>query len=1714
MTKTTFLLVGLFSFICISASLKGQTISSQQDGPWDQASTWLGGIVPTSSNSTSVIINNNITITSTAYPSGSPLIIDNVTISNSSSANIIVNSNAFVTLANGSGTDLTFLGIGTMNVSGYLIAKNGTTFSGSTISNFTFLTGSTYEHQATDPTVSLPTAIYNSASTVLITGFASGGTLNSSWNVPLGNVVYNCANQASSPVDFAGFLAQIQGNLTILNTGASGGRILFSSTTTTVINIGGDLSVSGNSRLLWTTTGNATVNVGGNFAFNPSGLVSSSGFVFGTNGSGTLNVTGNSSMTGGTWIFSNNSSATSSFNLGGNLSCSSTFASVFGSTSTINFIGTAIQQNFNPTGATFPSTLILTINSSAGVNLLGTLVLSGVTNLISGTLTLQNSSLSMNGVINRTSGVIATTGAPTLIIGGSGAVPSDLSIAPGSSFQIFGLNRPNVTLITNSNFSVADLQLLAGTLTNNGAITISNGGLVEIASTSTANTGKLSNVVVASGTYDLKYTNDIGLSSGPELPSSSSTLGSLTKLGISTLTITKSITVNGGLNISSGAFTCNANNVDVNSFTNSGTFNAPISSATTGLTLTGNFVNTGTFNNNSGTVVVGGAVSFFGTPPTLNNLTIGPSGVLTSPSFLSIQGNFINNGSFVSGNNTFNFIGGGVQTISGSTNTQFYNLAVNKSGGSLTVNSSETVINNLILTSGILAINSNLLSLSNGSTITRSSGSISTSRPAGGPWNLIYATTTSFTATGFEIPSSGTVISLTLNSSSGTSIGLSAAQPLNVSGAFVILNSGNTFSSGSNNVSAGSLTNAGIFNAPSSSAAIGLTLNGNFTNSGTFNNNSGTIVIGGAVNFLGTPPTLNHLSIGPSGAFTLPASLSIQGNFTNNGSLISGLNTINFTGSATQSISGVSNSQFYNFVVNKINSSVTFNSTGTIVNNLTIIAGTLRVSAAVSVSSSSSQVTLTSGILIINSSLLTIANGATIIRAAGAISTSRPAGGPWNLIYTNNSDVTSGFEIPASGNLTNLTLNNSSGTSVSLAASQPLNVSGAFISSTGTIFIAGANNVSAGSITNGGTFNAPGSSASTGLTLNGNFTNNGTFTNNSGTVVIAGVVSILNIIPIFNNLTVSASGIFTSPSALTLQGNLQNDGSFISGSGTITFSGNTAKQIKGTHKIVFNSITVVNGAQPIDLSLEASSGADLTGILTMGASSVFDTDGAADNKVFTLLSSADRPTFDASIAALSGVGQLPGKITVQRYLSRIGVAQFGFQVYRDISSPVNTTVFDLQSSLPVTGPFANASVVTGADNSFSSITRYDETVITDTDGDGGNTFDDGWTDFPASSGNSQTTFFARGLGYSMFIYGSDAPVNNNNYESWSLRGPIWNGTFNLPVSYSSSGNNSSDGWNLVGNPYPSTIDWNSVGWTKTNIDNAIYFDDYSTATPVFASYVNGVSTNGGSNLIGTGQGFWVKANANSPVLTIQESVKTPGTSTTLFRLSSPSNLIRVVLAKGDVKDETVVYFSESSTDGYDSKYDALKLKNPKSYPNLSSLSMASEKYSINSLPMLKGIKIVPLDVSNVSEGSYQLSFSGLGSFPASMNVILKDDFTNSSIDIREVPVYSFGVDLKNSSTFGSTRFSLVFGGSDEGILKNEITAYPNPTKGILTIEAIGDDASGQILNSLGVGIGSLSFDRTEKKQIAQYNLAGLSNGVYFVRLNQGGRVTIIRILKD
>jgi Ig-like domain CHU_C associated/Secretion system C-terminal sorting domain len=1551
-------------------------------GTWGTNSTWqqsADGITWVAATSTPTSASGAITVRSADVVTVSGAVtIDETTVDFGGTLSV---SNATLTLAN----VVNALTVdGTLNVTG--------TGAVSSPSSTALVFNATYTHARNGGNI--PTATWNINSLCNITGI--GATTLTGGLSPVGgfyDFTWSCGAQ-SAAISLSGNLVSVRNNLTISTT--NGQQLQLATNTGPTIAILGDLTITSNSRVAFVTSGTgAVIAVGGNFNYYST---NTTGSPLKTTGSYTLNVTGNFDMnaTGGLLQLSGGNGNIGTMNLLGDFALSAgTLSETGNGRGAINFNKNGVQLFSN--AGTISSTIDFSISPLTTLEAQGESPLGGVA--ASGNFTLNGilrlGSVNTIGALQtgRTAGNIMTTGTRTYN-------SASRVVYSGLAAQFIGSGHP----------------------TSAGVVTeIDNPSGVTFNTTTSGNTGVATIISIPD---DLILTNG-----NLNIASSGGTVRSLT--------INSNITANGN-NIT---FSGTTSDLVINGTGSLGTFPFPAGSQTfRNFTLNRTSSGAVSFTNaltiTGTTTLTSGTVTFLGATALTGNVSLATGTVLAfDGQSLSMAGNFTSTGLLsASGASTLSLTGG-TALISAlnfsSTNKTLTSLTINKSnvGISATISSALNVTSTLTIADGQLDITGSSLTMGSPSTINLSSaGSVTTSAPAGGPWNLNYSGTANINPTGFEIPASGSLLSL----SSTNTATITLDQSLTIgTGGFTLNASGGAFTAVANAISTSFLTvTVGTFTAPSST----LTLTGDISVSGTYTNNGGTLVFGGssAQSILGTAASatnFNAVTINSNATVVAPATFNIQGSFANNGTLTAGSNTVNFSGGNVQTITGSSNTQFNNFTVNKSGGSLTVSAAQTIASNLTLTAGTLSVAAAVSVSGASSQVTLTAGTLDITTNLLSLANGATLTRAAGTITTSSPGGGPWNLIYTGASKTT-GLEIPTSGNVTSVTINTNNTTTVTL--NQVLNVANAFtISTTGRTFTCGANNVTVGSLSNAGTFTAPSSAAIIGLTLNGTLNNTGTFTNSTGTVVVAGAVSITGTVPTLNNLTVNLGGTFTAPPALTIQGNLQNNGSIVAGSGTITFSGNTAKQITGTTKIAFRNITVSNGTAATDLSLETTAGADITGILTMGATAVFDTDGASGNNVFTLLSTADNPTTaDASIAAIGAATQLPGKITVQRYMNRQGVALYNYQVWRNISSPVNTTVADIQPELPVTGSF------TGNDNTamattLTSMYSYDQTVITDTDGSGTADLDDGFKAFPVSL-NSEA--FARGQGYSIFIFGSDAPVVTNGNSKWDVRGTIWSGTFNLPVTRTPSGVGATyvaanDGWNLVGNPYPSTIDWLAAGWTKTNVDDAIYMSDYSTANPVFATFINGVGTNGGTRYIATGQGFWVKANANTiaaPVLTIQESVKVAGTQTTFFRQAAPSDLIRVTLSKDDLKDETVVYFSDSATVEFDSNYDARKFRNPYWYLNLASLSPNQEKYAINAVPFSTCARQVSLDVSDVVTGTYQLIFTEFESMSAAMKIQFKDNFTNSTIDVRQNPSYSFDVDDTNPTTFGAGRFQLIF----------------------------------------------------------------------------------------
>jgi hypothetical protein len=561
-------------------------------------------------------------------------------------------------------------------------------------------------------------------------------------------------------------------------------------------------------------------------------------------------------------------------------------------------------------------------------------------------------------------------------------------------------------------------------------------------------------------------------------------------------------------------------------------------------------------------------------------------------------------------------------------------------------------------------------------------------------------------------------------------------------------------------------------------------------------------------------------------------------------------------------------------------------------------------------------------------------------------------------------------------------------------------------------------------------------------------------------VVIITLVFILNYSGSGQGLTISSGTVLVASGGITvLKGNVVNNGSYINSNNTTIFSGN-AQVVSGTTPVVFDNMTVGSGSTTTFNTV----GQSLNGILLCNG-----TINANGN--ITLLSTASH----TALIDGSGTGQVNGNVTIQRYLS----SGFG---YRYLSSPFQSaTVGEFSDNIKLTDP-------------FPTFYRYDESRTTS-----------GWVSYVDPLGVLNPM-----QGYAANFGSSEPPL------IFDVTGVVNNGS--LSTTLFNHNNTYSLGFNLVGNPYPSPIDWDATsGWTKINIDDALYYFEASSTDEyggTYVTYLNGVSSNGqATNLIPSMQGFFVHVSDGTwPVtgtLATNNDVRVTDLTHPLIKsdiISRP--LIRLTAEFSDDTlsvDPVVIYFDEKATDKFDGQLDALKLMNTDlMVPNLYTVGSDGLRLSISALPIISDtLYRVPLGLKINRDGNIIFKICSLEGNLTDMEIYFSDITSGVKQDLLRDKKYEvnleygqyenrFFLDFRNIGT-GITDPTVMDGlfniYSSRGILKLEINSLPG-ANGTLTITNL----NGQIL------LMKKYYDPGYYELIP-----GLKNGIYIVSFLSGTR---------
>ena len=288
-------------------------------------------------------------------------------------------------------------------------------------------------------------------------------------------------------------------------------------------------------------------------------------------------------------------------------------------------------------------------------------------------------------------------------------------------------------------------------------------------------------------------------------------------------------------------------------------------------------------------------------------------------------------------------------------------------------------------------------------------------------------------------------------------------------------------------------------------------------------------------------------------------------------------------------------------------------------------------------------------------------------------------------------------------------------------------------------------------------------------------------------------------------------------------------------------------------------------------------------------------------------------------------------------------------------------------------------------------------------------------------------------------------------NTFSVTATDWYTPTSGVLAYTGSGtgtNHAVRGYNMIGNPYPCTIDWctayASTGITRsaTVAPTVWVFNPQTNQYDTFiaTSSSGGVATGSGSRYIMSGQGFVVQAAApGSPVvnqtLTFTESAKAASqqlTGTSLL-MGTPApqlagnQVMRLKLMIDTLNyDDIALVFNSAASTRYNNNEDAMYIRGGTAPEGLSSFSDDSTKLAINSLP-LPGLRqqVIRLSVDANYTGTYTFQKIQLDEIPKLYDIWLMDNLKKDSLDIRNNPTYVFDVDATDTTTFGDNRFQLI-----------------------------------------------------------------------------------------
>ena len=315
-------------------------------------------------------------------------------------------------------------------------------------------------------------------------------------------------------------------------------------------------------------------------------------------------------------------------------------------------------------------------------------------------------------------------------------------------------------------------------------------------------------------------------------------------------------------------------------------------------------------------------------------------------------------------------------------------------------------------------------------------------------------------------------------------------------------------------------------------------------------------------------------------------------------------------------------------------------------------------------------------------------------------------------------------------------------------------------------------------------------------------------------------------------------------------------------------------------------------------------------------------------------------------------------------------------------------------------------------------------------------------------------------------------------------------------------NTTYQGFNLVGNPYPSYLNAKSLLDNNTaSVSSTIWYRTNASGWTFYTyNATSDVSVPANTNLdkIPPMQGFWVRAISDNVTLNFDNDWRLHNETATSIPFKAPAaaanQILRLQLTNGTATDETVLYFNTNAADGYDA-YDSPKMmNNGTTVPNLYT-TVGTEKLVINGMNAIPYNVELPLSLQGAA-GNYTITASEFSNFAEGDKVQLIDNGIPTDLTLGSS--YTFSIAAGENTT---GRFSVVFpkSGVPTGVNNagaGDVTVFTRSSRIVVTANEAAQGSMIYVFNGVGQRLAAQAVSGTVN-EIGRTFPAG----VYVVKVN-------------